>query len=93
MTATMAIDLVIGVTILEWPLLLVLTRQLRRNGGLPSFGAWPLMRLLLPGLCLLCVARVVCKPEPEPSVFLFLALAGLFHGLDLWQRFKRELST
>jgi hypothetical protein len=93
MTPILAIDLVLIVTLLEWPLLLLLTRRHRSHGLLPSFSPWCLLQALLPGLCLLCVARVLSSSEPEPLIFPFLALAGVFHGLDLWQRFKREVAA
>jgi hypothetical protein len=91
MTTALAIDLVFLLTLLEWPLLLWLTRGPRLRGLLPSFSPGPLLRLLLPGLCLLGVARVLVSEESVPAAFGLLALAGLAHGIDLWCRYRGEM--
>lgn len=90
MSSTLAIDLVILLSLLEWPVLLWLTRGLRRQGRLVSFAPWPLLRLLLPGLCLLGVARTLSSDQHVPETLAMLALAGLAHSFDLWSRFQQE---
>lgn len=90
MNSSLFIDVVILVTLLEWPLLLWLTRGARVNGLLRSFAPVPLLLMLLPGLFLLVAARVVSSDSFEPLALIFLALAGLTHALDLFRRYQQE---
>ncbi|MFM1859777.1 MAG: hypothetical protein RL133_1277 [Pseudomonadota bacterium] len=92
MNVSLAFDLVILVTLLEWPCLIWLTRGARARGLLHSFAPVPLLLVLLPGLCLLGAARVGSADREEPLVLALLAAAGLSHALYLWGRYREEMA-
>ncbi len=81
MTGTTAIDLVIGVTVLE-AVLLTLWHQRTGRGVAPA--EWRLM--LGAGLCLMLALRTVLMSAPFPLTLLFLAAAGIAHLADLKRR-------
>jgi hypothetical protein len=92
MNLPLAFDLVILVTLLEWPCLIWLTSAARARGLLRSFAPMPLLLVLLPGLCLLGAARSSVADREEPMALLFLAAAGLTHMIYLWRKYQEEMS-
>ncbi len=81
--ATRLIDLVIGVSLLEW---LLLAQWYRRSGQ--GLAPDALRRMILPGLCLMLAARSALSGAPSVLTALLLAAAGLTHIADLRRRWK-----
>jgi hypothetical protein len=80
---TQLIDLVIGVSLLEW---LLLAQWYRRSGQ--GLAPDALRRMMLPGLCLMLAARSALSGAPWILTALLLAAAGLTHIADLRRRWK-----
>jgi hypothetical protein len=81
--ATLLIDIVIAVTLVE---LLVLAVLHRRGGGLPPGDFIP---TLLSGLCLMCALRAGLTSAGWGWVAAGLLLSGVAHAVDLHKRWRR----
>ena len=75
------IDAVIAVTLLECIGLLAWRLATRRGLAVPDF-----MANLASGLCLMFALRGLAGGADPRWVALWLLLAGLAHGIDLWRR-------
>lgn len=80
-SGTLLIDIVIGVTLVEWA---ALSWWHRRTGrGIPMAELRP---TLLAGLYLMLALRASLTAAPWYLVALLLLAAGLSHAADLWRR-------
>jgi len=75
------IDAVIGFTVLECIGLLAWRLATRRGLAVPDF-----MANLVSGLCLMLALRCLASGLDLRWAALWLLLAGLAHGVDLWRR-------
>lgn len=80
-SGTLLIDIVIGVTLLEWALLSWWHRRTGR--GIPMS---ELRNTLFAGLYLMLALRASMTGAPWYVVALLLLAAGLTHAADLWRR-------
>lgn len=79
--ARQLIDVVIVATLLEWAALALLWRS-RRRGLMPG----ALMRMMVPGLCLMLAMRSIAIGAPWYWLPLLLSAAGAAHAADLKSR-------
>lgn len=78
---TLLIDIVIGVTLLEWALLSWWHRRTGRGISMSE-----LRNTLFAGLYLMLAVRASMTAAPWYVVALLLLAAGLSHAADLWRR-------
>ena len=78
---TLLIDIVIGVTLLEWALLSWWHRRTGRGIAMSE-----LRNTLFAGLYLMLAVRASMTAAPWYVVALLLLAAGLSHAADLWRR-------
>ncbi len=83
-TLRLVVDLVIVITVVEFLVLAVWHRRTGR-GVNPA----DIFRHLLSGLMLMLALRAVLTSASAWLVMAFLALAGLAHALDIWNRWQR----
>ncbi len=79
--ARQLIDVVLIATLLEWAALALLWRG-RRHGLRPA----ALMRMMVPGLCLMLAMRSVAIGAPWYWMAMLLSAAGAAHMADLKSR-------
>ena len=83
-TLRLVVDVVIVITLVEF---VVLAAWHRRTGrGVNPAG---ILRHLLSGLMLMLALRAAITSASPWLVMAFLALAGLAHALDIWNRWQR----
>jgi hypothetical protein len=81
------VDLVIGFTLLEALLLVVLHRVAGKGVAPREFGL-----NMVSGLCLMLALRSHVHDAGAAWVAVFLLAAGIAHGTDLWLRWRRHRS-
>ena len=79
------IDAVIVVTLIEAALLIAFNRRTGRGVPPRDF-----VVNLASGLCLMLALRCAAAAASAVWVVLFVLLAGVLHGVDLWLRWRRQ---
>jgi hypothetical protein len=82
---TQVIDLVIAFTLVECIVLALYYRATGKGVAPRDFAA-----NMVSGLCLMLALRCFARDAGAAWTALFLLAAGLFHGTDLWMRWRRE---
>jgi len=78
------VDAIILITVLEWFGLRWFYRKTGK-GVAPA----DISLNLLSGLCLMLALRFLLSATPTAAVVAMLLLAGVFHGLDIFTRWRR----
>jgi hypothetical protein len=81
---TQIVDLVIAFTLIECAAL-ALYRRATNKGVAPR----DFLANMASGLCLMLALRCVVRDAGTAWVALFLLVAGLAHGTDIWMRWRR----
>ncbi len=79
------VDLVIAFTLIEGAALLLIHRTTGR-GVVPR----EFLLNMVSGLCLMLALRALVRDAGAAWVAVCLMSAGLAHGTDLWQRWRRD---